>query len=101
MEKARCPACATSSSSWRRSPPADPTPLRINSFPNAKALPLQVGILKGFFARHGLKAELELTESSKAQRDGLAAGKFQIAQSAIDNAVAMIEGARQDVIILS
>ncbi len=80
---------------------ADPTPLRINSFPNAKALPLQVGIAKGFFARRGLKAELELTESSKAQRDGLAAGKFQIAQSAIDNAVAMIEGAKQDVVILS
>jgi ABC-type nitrate/sulfonate/bicarbonate transport system substrate-binding protein len=80
---------------------ADPTPIKINSFPNAKALPLQVGILKGFFARRGLKAELELTESSKAQRDGLAAGKFQIAQSAIDNAVAMIEGAKQDVVILS
>jgi ABC-type nitrate/sulfonate/bicarbonate transport system substrate-binding protein len=80
---------------------ADPTPLRINSFPNAKALPLQAGIGKGFFAKHGLKAELELTESSKAQRDGLAAGKFQIAQSAIDNAVAMIEGAKQDVVILS
>jgi ABC-type nitrate/sulfonate/bicarbonate transport system substrate-binding protein len=80
---------------------ADLTPLRINSFPNAKALPLQVGILSGFFERRGLKAELELTESSKAQRDGLAAGKFQIAQSAIDNAVAMIEGAREDVVILS
>ncbi len=80
---------------------ADLTPLRINSFPNAKALPLQVGIGKGFFAKRGLKAELELTESSKAQRDGLAAGKFQIAQSAIDNAVAMIEGAKQDVVILS
>jgi ABC-type nitrate/sulfonate/bicarbonate transport system substrate-binding protein len=80
---------------------AEPTPLRINSFPNAKALPLQVGISKGFFAKRGLKAELELTESSKAQRDGLAAGKFQIAQSAIDNAVAMIEGAHQDVVILS
>jgi ABC-type nitrate/sulfonate/bicarbonate transport system substrate-binding protein len=80
---------------------AELTPLRINSFPNAKALPLQVGILKGFFERRGLKAELELTESSKAQRDGLAAGKFQIAQSAIDNAVAMIEGAREDVVILS
>jgi ABC-type nitrate/sulfonate/bicarbonate transport system substrate-binding protein len=80
---------------------ADPTPLRINSFPNAKALPLQVGIDKGFFARRGLKAELELTDSSKAQRDGLAAGKFQIAQSAIDNAVAMIEGAGQDIVILS
>ena len=80
---------------------AELTPLRINSFPNAKALPLQVGIDKGFFARRGLKAELELTESSKAQRDGLAAGKFQIAQSAIDNAVAMIEGAGQDIVILS
>ena len=80
---------------------ADPTPLRINSFPNAKALPLQVGIAKGFFARRDLKAELELTESSKAQRDGLAAGKFQIAQSAIDNAVAMIEVAKQDVVIVS
>jgi ABC-type nitrate/sulfonate/bicarbonate transport system substrate-binding protein len=80
---------------------AEPTPLRINSFPNAKALPLQVGIAKGFFARRGLKAELELTESSKAQRDGLAAGKFQIAQSAIDNAVAMIEVAKQDVVIVS
>ena len=80
---------------------ADLTPLKINSFPNAKALPLQVGMAKGFFARRGLKVELELTESSKAQRDGLAAGKFQIAQSAIDNAVAMIEGAKQDVVILS
>jgi ABC-type nitrate/sulfonate/bicarbonate transport system substrate-binding protein len=80
---------------------ADLTPLRVNSFPNAKALPLQVGILRGFFERRRLKAELELTESSKAQRDGLAAGKFQIAQSAIDNAVAMIEGAKQDVVILS
>jgi K+-transporting ATPase ATPase C chain len=78
---------------------ADPTLLRINSFPNAKALPLQVGIAKGFFAHRDLKAELELTESSQAQRDGLAAGKFQIAQSAIDNAVAMIETAKQDVII--
>jgi ABC-type nitrate/sulfonate/bicarbonate transport system substrate-binding protein len=80
---------------------ADPVLLRINSFPNAKALPLQAGIGKGFFAKRGLTAELELTESSKAQRDGLAAGKFQIAQSAIDNAVAMIEGAKQDVVILS
>ena len=80
---------------------ADPTLLRVNTFPNAKALPLQAGIDKGFFTRRGLKVELELTESSKAQRDGLTAGKFQIAQSAIDNAVAMIEGAKQDIVIMS
>ena len=42
---------------------AEPTLLRINSFPNAKALPLQVGIGKGFFAKRGLKAELGLSKS--------------------------------------
>ena len=36
---------------------ADGTPIKINSFPNAKALPLQVGIAKGFFARRGLSID--------------------------------------------
>ena len=45
--------------------------VRVNTFPNAKALALQVGIAKGLFARQGLAVELEFTESSKAQRDGL------------------------------
>jgi len=75
--------------------------LRVNTFPNAKALALQVGIAKGLFARQGLTVELEFTESSKAQRDGLAAGKFELAQGALDNAVAMIETAGQDVVILA
>ena len=80
---------------------AEPTVLRVNTFPNAKALGLQAGIAKGIFAKRGLEVRLEFTESSKAQRDGLAAGKFQIAQGAIDNAVAMIEGPKADVIIVS
>jgi len=75
--------------------------LRVNAFPNAKALPLHVGIAQGIFARHGLDLELQLTRSSKSQREGLAAGLFDIAQSALDNAVAMIEVAKQDVVILS
>jgi ABC-type nitrate/sulfonate/bicarbonate transport system substrate-binding protein len=75
--------------------------VRVNTFPNAKALALQVGIAKGLFARRGLTVELEFTESSKAQRDGLAEGKFQLAQGALDNAVAMIETGRQDVVILA
>jgi ABC-type nitrate/sulfonate/bicarbonate transport system substrate-binding protein len=75
--------------------------LSVNAFPNAKALPLHAGIAKGIFARHGLELELQLTESSKSQREGLAAGKFDIAQAALDNAVAMIEVAKQDVVILS
>jgi ABC-type nitrate/sulfonate/bicarbonate transport system substrate-binding protein len=75
--------------------------LRVNAFPNAKALPLHAGLAQGIFARHGLDLELQLTESSKSQRDGLAAGRFDIAQAALDNAVAMIDVARADVVILS
>jgi ABC-type nitrate/sulfonate/bicarbonate transport system substrate-binding protein len=82
-------------------PAADLVRLRVNAFPNAKALPLHAGIAKGIFARHGLDLELQLTENSKSQREGLASGAFEIAQAALDNAVAMIEVARQDVVILS
>jgi ABC-type nitrate/sulfonate/bicarbonate transport system substrate-binding protein len=85
--------------SW--SPVAAAEAVRVNTFPNAKALPVYVGITKGFFARHGLAVEVEHTESSQAQRDGLAAGRFQIAQAALDNAVAMIEVAKRDVVIVS
>jgi ABC-type nitrate/sulfonate/bicarbonate transport system substrate-binding protein len=80
---------------------ADPATVRVNTFPNAKALALEAGIARGLFARHGVAVELEFTESSKAQRDGLAQGKFQLAQGALDNAVAMIETAHQDVLILA
>src|SRR5262249_38595440 len=80
---------------------AELVPLRVNAFPNAKALPLHAGIAKGIFARHGLDLTLQLTENSKSQREGLAGGKFEIAQAALDNAVAMVEVAREDVVILS
>ncbi len=76
-------------------------PLSVNVFPNAKALPLYAGLAKGIFAAHGLALELQLTKNSRSQREGLAAGRFDIAQAALDNAVAMIEVAGQDVVILS
>src|SRR5437879_1651727 len=63
---------------------AELVPLRVNAFPNAKALPLHAGIAKGIFARHGLDLALQLTENSKSQREGLAAGTFEIAQAALD-----------------
>ncbi len=80
---------------------AELTQVRVNAFPNAKALPLHAGIATGIFARHGIDLELQLTENSRSQRDGLAAGRFDIAQAALDNAVAMIEVAGQDVVIVS
>ena len=80
---------------------AEPTPIRVNAFPNAKALPLHAGLAKGIFARRGFAVELHLTENSRSQREGLAAGKFDVVHSAVDNAVAMIEVAKHDVVIVS
>jgi len=80
---------------------ADETLVRVNTFPTARSLPFYVGIEKGLFARHGIKLELEFTENSKSQREGLAAGKFEVVHSAVDNALAMIEVAKIDVVIVS
>ena len=73
--------------------------LRVNTFPNAKALPLHVGVAKGIFAKHGLSVQLSFTENSLQQREGLAAGRFEIAQAAVDNAVAMAEAGHDIVIV--
>jgi ABC-type nitrate/sulfonate/bicarbonate transport system substrate-binding protein len=78
-----------------------PSELRINTFPNAKALPLHSGIANGIFEKRGLKIDLHLTPNSRSQREGLAAGKFDIVHSAVDNALAMIEVAKQDVVIVT
>ena len=80
---------------------AELTLVRLNTFPTARSLPFFVGVEKGIFAKHGIKLEFEFTESSKAQRSGLAAGKFEIVHSAVDNALAMIEVAKVDVVIVS
>ena len=53
---------------------AEPTVLHVNTFPTARSLPFYVGVDRGFFARRGLKVELEFTESSERQRAGLADG---------------------------
>jgi len=79
---------------------ADPVALRVNVFPTAKILPMFVGVDKGVFAKHGLKVEVIHTENSAQQREGLARGAFDIAQSAVDNAVAMVDAAGHDVVIV-
>jgi ABC-type nitrate/sulfonate/bicarbonate transport system substrate-binding protein len=110
MPFARLPICLQSivlaagmmlAGSPARAPAGELIPLRVNTFPNAKALALHAGLANGIFERHGLKVELQLTDNSKNQRDGLAAGRFEIAQAALDNAIAMIEVAKQDVVIVS
>ena len=71
------------------------------AFPGAQALPLMVAVSQGTFARHGLKVELLFTQNSVELREDLAKGAIQVAHSAVDNAVAMVESARQDVVIVS
>jgi ABC-type nitrate/sulfonate/bicarbonate transport system substrate-binding protein len=80
---------------------AEPIVLHVNTFPTARSLPFYVAADRGFFARRGLRVELEFTESSENQRQGLAGGTVDIVHSAIDNAVAMIDIAKVDVVIVS
>ncbi len=80
---------------------ADPVLLHVNTFPTARSLPFYVALDGGFFARRGLKVELEFTESSERQRQGLAGGTVDIVHSAVDNAVAMIDVPKVDIVIVS
>ena len=86
-------ACCTAASAQ--------TAVRVKVFPGSQNLPLIAGLSQGYFERQGLKVEVLFTQSSQEQRDGLASGDFQIAHSAVDNAVAMVERAKKDVIIVS
>jgi ABC-type nitrate/sulfonate/bicarbonate transport system substrate-binding protein len=80
---------------------AEPIVLHVNTFPTSRSLPFYIGVDRGFFARRGLKVELEFTESSELQRKGLAGGTVDIVHSAVDNAVAMVDVAKVDVVIVS
>lgn len=64
--------------------------------------PLQIVVAdkQGIFAKYGIEVETENLPNSDVLRANLAAGKGDIAYLAVDNAVAMVELAHQDVIIV-
>jgi len=72
--------------------------LIVNCNPTAKALPFHAGLAQGIFERRGIALELVSTNSSRAQRDGIANGDFQIVHVAIDNAVSMRDDDGVDVV---
>jgi ABC-type nitrate/sulfonate/bicarbonate transport system substrate-binding protein len=74
---------------------AQTTTLRVIYFPAADVLPLWVGIAKGFYAQQGLALALTPTPGSVYQFQHLSAGDFEIAVTAIDNAIAYDEGQGQ------
>jgi ABC-type nitrate/sulfonate/bicarbonate transport system substrate-binding protein len=55
---------------------------------------------QGYFAKHGVSAENENLPSSDVLRNNLANGNGDLAYLAVDNAVAMVELAHQDMVIL-
>ena len=79
----------------------EPAKLRVKVFPGAQNLPLFAGIAKGFFAKRGITVDLLSTANSTELRDGLANGDIEVAHAAVDNAVAMVELAGKDTIIVS
>jgi ABC-type nitrate/sulfonate/bicarbonate transport system substrate-binding protein len=66
--------------------------VRVNVFPGGFNWGLYVGVDKGFFAREGLRIEVQHTPNSVTQMTDMAAGKFEIAMTGVDNIVAYVEG---------
>jgi ABC-type nitrate/sulfonate/bicarbonate transport system substrate-binding protein len=82
-------------------PPAnDPATLRVNVFRSATNIPIYMAEEKGAFAKRNLRIDLQFTPNSSEQRAGLAAGRSDIAHTAADNAVAMVEVAKVDAVIV-
>ena len=66
-----------------------------------RPLPVIVGEKRGTFAKFGIEVTTENCASSDLMRAALAAGKGDLAYAAVDNAVAMVEIAGVDVVIVS
>tara|TARA_A100001037_G_scaffold301933_1_gene332481 strand:- start:327 stop:1253 length:927 start_codon:yes stop_codon:yes gene_type:complete len=65
--------------------------MKINVFPGAINVPLWSGMKQGFFAKRGLEMEIIYTPNSVEQLTGIAAGKFDIMLTSIDNIIAYTE----------
>jgi ABC-type nitrate/sulfonate/bicarbonate transport system substrate-binding protein len=80
---------------------AEEIKLRVSIFPDAQNVALFVAEDLGFFKKRGLDVEIAFTPGSPALREGLANGSHQIVHAAVDNAVAMIEIAKADAVIVA
>jgi ABC-type nitrate/sulfonate/bicarbonate transport system substrate-binding protein len=69
-------------------------------FQGVQNLPLYSAQQKGFFAKRGIAVDQRIAQNSKELRDGLAQGRYQIVHTAVDNAIAMAEQAKVDVVVI-
>lgn len=73
--------------------------LKVILFQGVQNLPNMAAEAQGFFAKRGLSVETVFTKGSDQMREGLARGDYDLAHGAVDNAVAMVEVAKEDVFI--
>src|SRR6185437_8442628 len=78
-----------------------PGALKVMSFPGLSNYPIFAAEHRGLFAKYGIAVDLTYTPSSQFQRDSLAKNDCQIIHTAADNAVAMVEQAHEDAIIVT
>jgi len=76
------------------------TPVPVSAFPGTQALPIFAAQAIGAFACRGLAVEVTPAPNSDEQRSGLAQGRYLVAQGAADQAVAMVEVAKADAVIV-
>ena len=82
-------------------PRAQTLSLKVLSFPGLSNFPIFAAEHNDLFKKYGLAVDLEYTPSSDFQRASLAKGDCQIAHTAADNAVAMVEIAKADAVIVT
>jgi ABC-type nitrate/sulfonate/bicarbonate transport system substrate-binding protein len=65
-----------------------------------RPLPVVIAQSHGVFAKYGIDVDIVVVPSSEVLRTGLAAGRADVAFTAVDNDVAMVKLANADVVIL-
>jgi ABC-type nitrate/sulfonate/bicarbonate transport system substrate-binding protein len=80
---------------------AEEARLRVKMFPGPQNLALFAAQENGFFTRRHLAVDILFTTNSQELRDGLVSRAFEIAQAGVDNAVALAEVAKADVVIVA
>jgi ABC-type nitrate/sulfonate/bicarbonate transport system substrate-binding protein len=78
-----------------------PESLRVVAFKSMSALQLLAAQQRSYFSKRGRSVDIEFASQSLALRRGLATGTYDIAQTAADNAVAMVENDGTDVVIVT
>jgi len=74
--------------------------IKVIVFPGVQNLPHYVALELGLYKKYQIDVALTYTHSSQEQRSGLADNTYDFAHSAVDNAVAMVDVAGEDVCIV-